>query len=104
MKKYFIAFFTVLTLTVNAQEECTLVKVQANLIDSIIMMPNVKQIDVSSVSLSDKFSHYQSTVFSIVENFLVVDNNLYFDLNKIIFFRRLPKVLHNGDMVEFYFE
>ena len=104
MKQLFFILFVFVSFSINAQDVCTPVKIQANLIDSIIMMPNVKKINVSSASLSDKFKNYQSTVFSVVENFLVIDKTLYFDLNKVIAFRIMPKALNNGDLVEFYFE
>jgi hypothetical protein len=48
--------------------------------------------------------HYLSTVFTVEDNFLVIDKTLYFDLNKIIAFRKIPKALHDGDLIEFYFE
>lgn len=87
-----------------SQNACMPVTIEASLVDSVIMMPNVKKVDVSSAAYKDKFTHYTSTVFKVEDNFLVIDNTLYFDLNKIIAFRKFPKALHNGDLIEFYFE
>ena len=104
MKTTFILIFTMLSAVAYSQGMCTAVKVEANLVDSLIMMPNVTKIDISSASFKEKFTHYQSVIFKVEDNFLVVDNELYFDLNKIIAFKRLSKVQAKGDLMEFYFE
>ena len=83
---------------------CTAVKVEASFVDSLIMMPNVTKVDISSASFKEKFTHYQSAIFKVEDNFLVLDNELYFDLNKIIAFRKISKVQAKGDLMEFYFE
>ena len=104
MKHIFIGIFVMLSACAYSQNTCTTVKIEASLVDSLIMMPNVIKVDVSSASYKDKFTHYLSTVFTVEGNFLVIDKTLYFDLNKIIAFRMMPKALHNGDLIEFYFE
>lgn len=107
MKNIFIGIFVMLSALAYSQSipgMCTAVKVEASLVDSIIMMPNVIKVDVSSASFKEKFNHYQSLVFKVEDNFLVVDKTLYFDLNKIIAFRRLSKVQGKGDLIEFYFQ
>ncbi len=104
MKNIFIIVFVMLSAFAYSQNKCSVVKIEASLVDSIIMMPNVVKVDVSSAAYKDKFTHYLSSVFTVKDNFLVIDNTLYFDLNKIITFRIIPKALHNGDLIEFYFE
>lgn len=107
MKTKLILFFVVLSASAYSQSTpglCTAVKVEASLIDSVIMMPNVIKVDVTSASFKDSFNHYQSLVFKVEDNFLVVDNTLYFDLNKVIAFRKLSKVQGKGDLIEFYFQ
>lgn len=107
MKTKLILFFVMLSALAYSQSipgMCTAVKVEASFVDSLIMMPNVTKVDISSAAYKEKFNHYQSVIFKVVDNFLVVDNNLYFDLNKIIFFKRLSKVQAKGDLIEFYFE
>ncbi len=103
MKNNLILFFVMLS-GIAYSQKCSSVKIEASLVDSIIMMPNVKKVDVSSAAYKDKFTHYLSTVFTVEDNFLVVDKTLYFDLNKIILFRKMPKALHDGDLIEFYFQ
>lgn len=107
MKTKLILFFVMLSAFAYSQSIpgfCTTVKVEGSLVDSIIMLPNVIKVDVSSAVYKDKFTHYASTNFKVVDNYLVVDNTIYFDLHKLIAFRKFPKALHNGDLIEFYFE
>jgi hypothetical protein len=104
MKKILIVFFVMLSAFTYSQETCTAVRVEASLVDSLIMLPNVTKVDISSASFKEQFTHYSSIIFKVEENFLVVDDTLYFDLNKIIAFRKISKVLAKGDLVEFYFE
>lgn len=107
MKNLFFALFVFTASSVFSQTNaglCTAVKVEANFVDSLIMSPNLTKVDITSAAYKDLFNHYQSTIFKVVDNFLVVDNNVFFDLNKIIAFKRLSRVQAKGDLMEFYFE
>lgn len=105
MKKNLIVVLAFVSSVVYAQEPvCSPVKIQSDFVNSIIMMPNVTKVDVTSATLKEQFNHYQSAVFRVEDNFLVLDGNLYFDLNKVIAFKKKSRVQAKGDLIEFYFQ
>jgi hypothetical protein len=56
MKNNLILFFVMLSGIAYSQKRSS-VTIEASLIDSIIMMPNVIKVDVSSAAYKDKFTH-----------------------------------------------
>lgn len=103
-KNRLIILFVLLSALTYAQNANNQLNIKAGLIDSIIKLPNTTAVDISSYSFRDKFTNYQSRIFKIENDFLVIDNSLFFDLNKLIAFRRTSKPLIKGSVIELYFE
>lgn len=104
MKSSIILLSIMTSVIAYSQNVKSQLDIKTSQIDSLIKLPNTTAVEVSSSLYKEQFSKYQTRVFKIENNFLVIDGSLYFDLDKLIIFRRTGKLFIKGSVIEFYFE